>query len=222
MTVFFTTHWTQVLQARGDSPEARAALSELCDSYYAPVFAFVRHNAVGEDSARELTQEFFRRLLSGKGIAAVDPERGRFRSFLLGAVKHFLADMRDHDRRLKRGEGKTPLPLETSILDAHTLSPDREFDRKWALTVLERALSTLEKEKPDHFDILKEWLTGDNKDLSQAAAARTLGTTEGAVKVAIYRLRRRFRDAVKREISQTLNDPAHVHDELAALIDAMR
>src|SRR5687767_6479957 len=106
MMVFATTHWTQVLQARGDSPEAKAALGELCDSYYAPVFAFVRHNAVNEDSARELTQEFFRRLLAGKGIYAVDPQRGRFRSFMLGAVKHFLADVRDHDRRLKRGEGK--------------------------------------------------------------------------------------------------------------------
>jgi RNA polymerase sigma factor (sigma-70 family) len=222
MMVFATTHWTQVLQARGDSPEGRAALSELCDSYYAPVFAFVRHNAVNEDSARELTQEFFRRLLSGKGISAVDPQRGRFRSFLLGAVKHFLADTRDHDRRLKRGEGKTPLPLETQIVDPHMPSPDREFDRKWALTVLARALSTLEKEKPDHFDILKAWLTGDNKELSQAAAAQALGTTEGVVKVAIYRLRRRFRDAVKREIAETLNDPAQVKDELAALIDAMR
>ena len=220
--VFATTHWTQVLQARGDSPEARAALSELCDSYYAPVFAFIRHNAVNEDSARELSQEFFRRLLSGKGIAAVDPQRGRFRSFLLGAVKHFLTDMRDHDRRLKRGEGKTPLPLETQIIDPRTPSPDREFDRKWALTVLERALSTLENEKPDHFDALKPWLTGDSKGLSQAAAAQALGTTEGAVKVAIYRLRRRFRDAVKSEIAQTLNDPAQVQDELAALIDAMR
>ena len=220
--VFATTHWTQVLQARGDSPEARAALSELCESYYSPVFSFIRPNAVNEDSARELTQEFFRRLLSGKGIAAVDPQRGRFRSFLLGAVKHFLADMRDHDRRLKRGEGKGTLALETAIVDAHTLSPDREFDRKWALTVLARALSTLEKEKPDHFDVLKPWLTGDVKDLSQAAAAQALGTTEGAVKVAIYRLRRRFRDTVKREIAQTLHDPAHVHDELAALIDAMR
>lgn len=222
MMVFATTHWTQVLQARGDSPEAKAALSELCDSYYGPVFAFVRHNAVNEDSARELTQEFFRRLLSGKGIYAVDPERGRFRSFLLGAVKHFLADMRDHDRRLKRGEGKTPVELDDVIPDANTLPPDREFDRKWAFTVLDRALAALEKEKADHFDILKPWLTGDAEGLSQAEAAKQLGMNEGAVKVAIFRLRRRFREAVKNEIAQTLNDPAHVRDELAALIAAIR
>jgi RNA polymerase sigma-70 factor (ECF subfamily) len=222
MMVFATTHWTQVLQARGESPEARAALSELCDSYYAPVFSFIRHNAVNEDSARELTQEFFRRLLAGQGIHSVDPQRGRFRSFLLGAAKHFLADMRDHDRRLKRGEGKTPLPLETTIVDAHVLSPDREFDRKWAFTVLDRSLATLTKEKPEHLEILKPWLTGDSKDLSQAEAAKQIGISEGAVKVAVYRLRKRFRELVKAEIAQTLNDPAQVRDELTALIDAIR
>jgi len=222
MMIFATTHWTQVLQARGDSPEAKAALSELCSSYYAPVFAFIRHNAVDEDSARELTQEFFRRLLSGRGIYAVDPERGRFRSFLLGAVKHFLSDMRDHDRRLKRGEGKTPLELEETIIDAQALPPDREFDRKWAFTVLDRALAVLGAEKVDHFDILKPWLTGDSGDLSQADAAKQLGMTEGAVKVAIYRLRRRFRELVKAEVAQTLNDPEQVRDELAALIEAIR
>ena len=222
MMVFATTHWTQVLQARGDSPEGRAALSELCEAYYAPVFAFIRYQVADEDAARELTQEFFRRLLAGKGVHAVDPERGRFRSFLLGAVKHFLADNRDHDRRFKRGEGKAAVTLESSIVDAHTLSPDREFDRKWAFTVLDRALATLGKEKVEHFDVLKPWLTGDSKILSQAEAAKQLSMTEGAVKVAIYRLRRRFRDAVKTEIAQTLNDPAHVQDELTALIEAMR
>ncbi|HZO83899.1 MAG TPA: sigma-70 family RNA polymerase sigma factor [Verrucomicrobiae bacterium] len=220
--VFATTQWTQVLQARGDSPEAKAALSELCDFYYAPVFAFIRHNSFNEEAARELTQEFFSRLLSGKGIRAVDPERGRFRSFLLGAVKHFLSDMRDHDRRVKRGEGRTPLPLETRIVDAHTISPDREFDRKWAFTVLDRSLARLAEEKPEHLDILKPWLTGDSKDLSQADAAKQLGMSEGAVKVAVYRLRKRFRELVKAEIAQTLNDPAQVGDELAALIDAIR
>jgi RNA polymerase sigma factor (sigma-70 family) len=222
MMVFATTHWTQVLQARGESPEARAALSELCDAYYAPVFSFIRHNAANEDAARELTQEFFRRLLSGKGISAVDPERGRFRSFLLGAVKHFLSDARDHDRRLKRGEGKTPLALDEAMVDAQVLPPDREFDRRWAFTVLDRALAALGNDKMEHFEVLKPWLTGDSKDLSQAHAAKELGISEGAVKVAIYRLRRRFRELVKAEIAQTLNDPAQVHNELAALIEAIR
>src|SRR5579863_10148857 len=115
--VFVTTRWTRVLQAKGDSPEARAALSDLCAAYYAPVFAFIRRNAPEEDPARDLTQEFFARLLARGGIDHVDPQRGRFRSFLLGAVKHFLADMRDHDRRLKRGAGQ---PMQS--LDAETES----------------------------------------------------------------------------------------------------
>ena len=103
---FVTTQWTQVLEARGDSPDAQAALSELCAAYYAPVFAFIRRTALDEDAARDLTQEFFARLLARHGIDSVEPERGRFRSFLLGAVKHFLADMRDHAHRLKRGAGR--------------------------------------------------------------------------------------------------------------------
>jgi len=102
---FVTTHWTRVLQARGDSPDAKAALSDLCAAYYNPVFAFIRSHSTDEDSARDLTQEFFARLLARQNISKVDPERGRFRCFLLGAVKHFLADMRDHSQRLKRGGG---------------------------------------------------------------------------------------------------------------------
>src|SRR5205085_3154042 len=109
---FVTTHWTRVLEARGDSPDAKAALSDLCAAYYAPVFAFIRSHSPDEDSGRDLTQEFFARLLARKGISSVDPEHGRFRSFLLGAVKHFLSDMRDHSRRLKRGGGETIESLE--------------------------------------------------------------------------------------------------------------
>jgi RNA polymerase sigma factor (sigma-70 family) len=223
-----------VLEARGDSPEAKAALSDLCAAYYAPVLAFVRRDAPDEDAARDLTQEFFARLLARQGIATVDPQRGRFRSFLLGAVKHFLADMRDHDHRLKRGAGQ---PIESidpgtdtspglQLSDPRAPSPDREFDRKWALTVLSHALATLAEEhkaagRSPHFDALKPWLTGDAETLSQADAARQLGTSEGAVTVAIHRLRRRFREVVKGEIARTLNDPAQVGDELACLVAAL-
>jgi RNA polymerase sigma factor (sigma-70 family) len=231
---FVTTQWTHVLEARGDSPEAKAALSDLCAAYYAPVLAFVRRDAPDEDAARDLTQEFFARLLARQGIATADPQRGRFRSFLLGAVKHFLADMRDHDHRLKRGAGQ---PMESidagtdtspglQLPDPHAPGPDREFDRKWALTVLSRALATLaEDHKVDgrsgHFDALKPWLTGDPATQSQAEAARQLGLSEGAVAVAIHRLRRRFREVVKGEIARTLNDPAQVADELACLVAAL-
>jgi RNA polymerase sigma factor (sigma-70 family) len=231
---FVTTQWTRVLEARGDSPEAKAALSDLCAAYYAPVFAFIRRNTPDEDSARDLTQEFFARLLSRQGVNTVEQGKGRFRSYLLGAVKHFLADMRDHAHRQKRGAGQalesTDPGTDTSpglqLPDANTPGPDREFDRKWALTVLDRALAALAKEleaagKTNHFDTLKPWLTGDTENLSQADAARQLGMNEGAVKVAIHRLRRRFRELVKAELGQTLNDPAHVADELACLLEAL-
>ena len=231
---FVTTQWTRVLQARGDSPEAKAALSDLCAAYYAPVLGFIRGDTSDEDSARELTQEFFARLLARQGIDHVDPHRGRFRSFLLGAVKHFLADMRDRDHRLKRGAGQ---PLESidegtdtspglQVPDPSTPSPDREFDHKWALTLLDRALVVLAQEhqaagKSGQFEALKPWLTGDNEGISQADAARRLGLNEGAAKVAIHRLRRRFRDLIKEEISHTVSDPAQVDQEMRDLMAAL-
>jgi RNA polymerase sigma-70 factor (ECF subfamily) len=223
-----------VLEARGDSPDAKAALSELCAAYYAPVLAFIRRNAPDEDAARDLTQEFFSRLLGRQGIDNVDPQRGRFRSFLLGAVKHFLADVRDHDHRLKRGAGQ---PLESiepgtdtspglELPDANNPSPDLVFDRKWALTLLDRALTVLAQEhkaagKSGQFEALKPWLTGDTENISQAEAARQLDLNEGAVKVAIHRLRRRFREVIKNEIGQTVNDRAQVDEELHYLLEAL-
>jgi RNA polymerase sigma-70 factor (ECF subfamily) len=231
---FVTTQWTRVLEARGESPEAKAALSDLCAAYYAPVFAFIRHNAPDEDAARDLTQGFFARLLARQGVASVDRQRGRFRSYLLGAVKHFLADMRERDSRLKRGGSQRPEPLDPGtdtlpdlqLPDANTPGPDREFDRKWALTVLDRALAALEAEhraagKADQFDTLKPWLTGDTENLSQAEAARQLGLNENAVKVAIHRLRRRFRETIKAEIGQTLSDRSEVDEELGQLLAAL-
>ena len=232
--LFVTTQWTRVLEARGDTPDAKAALSDLCAAYYAPVFTFIRRNAPGEDTARDLTQEFFARLLARHGIENVERERGRFRSYLLGAVKHFLADMRDHNHRLKRGAGQ---PLESldpgtdtspglQLPDPNAPSPEHEFDHKWALTVLDRALAALAGEhkaagKTGQFDALRPWLTGDTENLSQADAARRLGMNESAVKVAIHRLRRRFRELVKAEIGQTLNNPAQVADELSCLLAAL-
>lgn len=231
---FVTTRWTRVLEARGDSPDAKAALGDLCVAYYAPVLAFIRHQTPDEDAARDLTQEFFSRLLARQGIDNVDPQRGRFRSFLLGAVKHFLSDMRDQAHRLKRGAGQlfetidpgTDTSPGLQLPDVNIPSPDREFDRKWALTVLDRALVALAEEhrsagKSEHFEALKPWLTGDAENLPQAEAARQLGINEGAVKVAIHRLRRRFRELVKAEIGQTLNDPSHAGDELACLLAAL-
>ena len=231
---FRTTQWTRVLEARGASPEAKAALSDLCAAYYAPVFAFIRRNAPDEETARDLTQEFFARQLARQGIDTVDPQHGRFRSYLLGAVKHFLAEMRRHAHRLKRGAGQPLESLDSEtgtspgqrVADPNAASPEREFDRKWALTLLDRALASLADEhkrsgKFDHFEALKEWLTADTGSVSQSATARRLGLSEGAVKVAIHRLRRQFRQTIKREISQTVKDPDQVAEEMKLLLEAL-
>ena len=232
--VFATTQWTRVLAARGESPDARAALSELCEAYYRPVLAFIRSWTGDDDRARDLTHDFFSRLLGGKGVAGVDPQRGRFRSFLLGAVKHFLADVRDRELAARRGGQHEHVPLKpetdtspgTDPPDPHAPRLEKEFDRQWALTILDRVLKALASEheqagKSRQFEVLKGWLTGDAEDRSQADDSRLLGMSEGAVKVAIHRLRRQFRELVKREIAQTLEDPAQVADELRYLLSIL-
>ena len=234
---FAPTRWTLVLRARGQSPAAQSALAELCDSYYAPVLAFIRQAVRDEEAARDLTQEFFARLLGRHGLDTVEPGRGRFRSFLLGAVKHFLAHERERNRAAKRGGGEALVSLEGAagpggttvelpILGPPGPPPDAFFDRQWALRVVERAVEALAAEfasagKDDHFNALKPWLIGELQSVSQAEAARQLGLTEGAVKVAIHRLRRRFRDLVKAEIAHTLGEPGQVQEELRYLLEVL-
>jgi RNA polymerase sigma factor (sigma-70 family) len=233
---FLPTRWTLVLRARGESAVAQAALSELCESYYEPVLAFIRHAKHGDDSARDLTQEFFARLLARDGLDTLEQGRGRFRSFLLGAVKHFLADQHDRDRAAKRGGGRTLISIEAGttaetttglqIPDPAGQVPDMVFDRHWALTLIERALNGLAGEfkaagKAAHFEALKPWLLGEVPSLSQADAARELGWSEGAVKVAVHRLRKRFRELVKAEVSQTVGDPAQVAAELRYMVEVL-
>jgi RNA polymerase sigma-70 factor (ECF subfamily) len=234
-SAFAATRWTLVLRARGESVEAQAALSELCEAYYQPVLRFLAGEGRDEDYARELTQEFFSRVLSRSGFDGADPERGRFRSYVLGAVKHFLADVRVRESRQKRGGGIVPEPLQSNdqdtsaglqVADVHAASPDANFDREWALAVMARALEVLQREmtyagKAEQFDALKPWLMGDGPSLSQADAARRLDVTEGAVKVAVHRLRKQFRDVVRAEIAQTLRDPAMVEEELHHLVAAL-
>jgi RNA polymerase sigma factor (sigma-70 family) len=233
---FAPTRWTLVLRARGESPEAQKALSELCEAYYQPVFRFLRRGCRDEDTARELTQEFFARLLSRHVLDSAEPGRGRFRSFLLGVVKHFLSDLRDHDHAAKRGGGQAPISIsagtagetttEVQIPDPTGPPPDSAFDQDWAATLVDRAVQVLASEsvsggKQEQFTTLKPWLLGEVPSLSQAEAARQLGMSEGAVKVAIHRLRKRFRELVKTEIGQTVGDPAQVQDELRYLIEVL-
>jgi RNA polymerase sigma-70 factor (ECF subfamily) len=232
--IFATTHWTRVLQARGESPEARQALSELCEVYWTPVFRFILREGRGEDAARELTQEFFARLLARGGIDTVQPGRGRFRSYLLGAVEHFLADMRDRDHAGRRGGGVPPASLETDTRETRVVPPaaavapvpDTYFDRQWAYALMERALKKLEEEfhgagRRKEFDGLRPWLAGDAGMTSQADAARKLAMSEGAFKVAVHRLRKRFRDLIKADIGRTVESPSEVGEELRYLIEVL-
>lgn len=230
---FMATRWTLVVRAQGESAVAREALGTLCEAYYAPVAAFVRARVGNEEAARDLTQEFFARVLQGGALDAAAPGRGRFRSYLLGAVKHFLADMRDRGLAAKRGGGVEPVPIEAGTDTSPGFEPvapagpamELQFDRQWAFTLLDRALRTLEAEfraagKGGHFEVLKPWLTGAEAG-PQSEAATRLGLNENAVKVAIHRLRARFRELVKAEIAVTVDDPAEGAIELAYLIEVV-
>jgi RNA polymerase sigma-70 factor (ECF subfamily) len=234
---FMATRWTLVMRARRDSPTAQAALEELCEAYYEPVHAFIRRYDGDGEAARDLTQEFFARLLAGRGLGAVEPGRGRFRSYLLGAIKHFIANERDRARSSKRGGGLAVLSsppanadgdtgLESQIPDPAGPPSDAVFDRQWGLTIVSRATARLaaefaEASRAEHFDVLKPWLLGDCEFLSQPDAARQLGITEGAVKVAVHRLRKRFRELVRAEIAPTVDAPGQIHDELRYLLEVL-
>ena len=233
---FAPTRWTLVLRARGASPEAQRALGELCAAYWQPVFRFLRREGRNDDTARELTQEFFARLLARPGLGGVEPGRGRFRADLLGAVKHFLDGERERANAAKRGGGEAPVSLEAhagadtagelQIPDPLAMPQDAFFDRQWAVTMVDRAVATLAAEAEASgrgvpFAALKPWLLGEVPALSQAQTARELGISEGAVKVAVHRLRKRFRELVKVEIAQTVHDPAQAQEELRYLIQVL-
>lgn len=230
---FRTTRWTQVSRAKADSPEGRRALSELCHAYYEPVTAFLRCELGDADAARELTHEFFAEVLGGGAIAHAAQERGRFRSYLLGAVKHFLSHHREAARRLKRGGGVENISLHDtgavearSVPDASVLSPDAAFDRQWALTALARALESLRREcvaegRAEFFEQVKPWLTGDAAHGDQTVLAASCGMNANALKVAVHRLKRRFRQVLKTEVAGTLDDPGLVEAEMRALFAAL-
>ena len=231
---FLTTRWTRVVAARGNSPDARQALSDLCAVNYAPVLRFLRASGHAADEAQELAHEFFANVLEHRSLDGSDPARGRFRSYLLGALKHFVANRRAHGSRLKRGAGSVPVPLETDADTQHgsvpealrTETPDALFDREWALAVIERSLTSIEQESVvagsrEVFQALKPWLTTSAAPPAQADVAAQLGMSEGALKVAIHRLRKRFREAIRREVAQTLHDQGELDAEMQHLIAAL-
>ena len=231
--VFHTTRWTQVRRAKENSPEGRHALSDLCVAYYEPVTTFLRYELRDGDAARELAHDFFAQILAGNGIFNAVKERGRIRSYLLGAVKHYVSHRREAGKRLKRGGGAEMLPLDDDespladvIPDNTTLSPDADFDRQWALTVVAHALDALKRECADagrtaFFEQVKPWLVGDASHGDQAALAVACGMNANAFKVAVHRLRQRYRELVREEVAGTLEDPGLIDSEMHALFAAL-
>jgi RNA polymerase sigma-70 factor (ECF subfamily) len=225
---FPTTRWTLVVAA-GDPhrKEARSALVYLCENYWYPLYAYLRRRGYSADEAQDLTQEFFVRMLEGRYLDRADPEKGRFRSFILTSLKFFVADEEDRQRARKRGGG-TVVPLEFSSGEqryqrepAHDETPERIFERRWALAVLDQVVEKLRNEfvhhgHLEHFERLKVFLLGQS-DAPYAALAREMNTSEGALKVAIHRLRKRYRELFRQEIADTVADPAEVESELRFL-----
>jgi RNA polymerase sigma factor (sigma-70 family) len=228
---FPTTRWTLVVAA-GDPrrKDARSALVSLCEKYWYPLYAYLRRRGYAPDQAQDLTQEFFMRVLEGRYLDRADPEKGRFRSFILTSLKFFAADEQDRQRAQKRG-GAAAVSLEFSSGESgeeryqrepgHNETPDRIFERRWALSMLERVMDRLRDEfvqhgRPENFERMKVFLLGQS-EAPYADLAREMNTSEGALKVAIHRLRKRYRELLRQEIADTVADPAEVESELRYL-----
>jgi RNA polymerase sigma factor (sigma-70 family) len=231
--VFATTHWTVVLAAgRRSTPQSDEALQQLCKTYWFPLYAYVRRRGHTKEDAEDLTQAFFARFLARNYLEGLNAERGRFRAFLLASLKNFLANEWHKSQRQKRGGGEVPLSLDWQTADRkfqvaamNEPSPDRAFDREWALALLAKVIERLQKEceadgKAKLFEQLKIFLTAGRDGTAQAEIAKSLGMEEGAVRVAIHRLRKRYRVLLRAEIAQTLSDGADVDEEMRALFGA--
>jgi RNA polymerase sigma factor (sigma-70 family) len=229
-----TTQWTLVLAgAETGTPAGEAALAGLCGLYWRPVYAFIRRQGHDVDAAHDLTQEFFARMLEKHYLGAVRRERGRFRSFLLASVRHFLSNERDRTRALKRGGGRQILSIDVELteqrwhIEPHDAdTPETVFDRQWALALLEHVLERLRDEfvasgRRARFEALKPLLTGDAEACDYRALAASLGTSEGAIKVAAHRLRRRYRDLLREEIAALVDSPDEVEDEMRHLLRSL-
>jgi RNA polymerase sigma-70 factor (ECF subfamily) len=232
--VFATTRWTVVLTA-GDkgAPQADAALEDLCRTYWYPLYAYVRRQGHSREDAEDLTQAFFARLLEKNYLEGISSTGGKFRAFLLVAVKRFLANEWDRANRQKRGGGVAPLSLDWQDADtryqinpADNVSPDKLYDRAWAVTVLERVITRLRDEnsgdgKAKIYAQLQRFLMVGKDDISYGHTAAALQLSEGAVRVAVHRLRRRYRELLREEIAQTLSDPAQADEEMQVLFSAL-
>jgi RNA polymerase sigma-70 factor (ECF subfamily) len=225
-----TTHWSVVLTAaHSDTTQARDALAKLCQTYWHPLYAYVRRRGFSPEDAEDLTQGFFAALLERNAVAAVSPDKGRFRSFLLASLNHFLSDQWDKARAQKRGGGKV-VSFDTQTAEtwleqvpSQNLTPEKAFELRWAITLLEQVYRKLEEEhrqqgKAESFDVLRTTLAGPGNAAPYAELGQRLGLNEGAVKVAVHRLRQRYRTLLRETIAETVATEAEVEEELRYLL----
>jgi RNA polymerase sigma factor (sigma-70 family) len=231
---FQTTHWSVVVSAgKARSSQSAEALEKLCRIYWPPLYSFIRRQGHGEADAQDLTQEFFARLLARNDFETVDPRKGKFRTFLLAALTHFLANERDRAGAAKRGGGQRIISLDEMRAEqtggwepSSDLSPDKLFDARWAMTVLEQALARLAEEmtaggKQGQFEQLKGFLTEEPGEGEYAAIAGGWGTTSQTVAVMVHRLRRRYQELVRTEVAHTVESPLEVEAEMRLLLEAL-
>jgi RNA polymerase sigma-70 factor (ECF subfamily) len=232
---FPTTQWSVVLAAqRGEGTAARAALEALCGAYWYPLYAYVRGRGHDPDTARDLTQAFFADLLGRRFLESVEPSKGRFRAFLLASLKNFLSHEREREGALKRGAAAVTVSLDAQDAEGRferepvdQLTPEEIFERRWGLTIMERAMDRLEAEsgseaRPVQFERLHPYLTGAEPHVPYREVAADLGLSEGAVKTAVYRLRKDYGRLLRQEIAATVADPAEIDDELRHLLAVIR
>jgi len=230
--VFPQTRWSVVLAARQPTPESAAALEIICRDYWYPLFAYVRRCGKSPHDAQDLTQEFFCRLLEKRWLDSADREKGKLRSFLILALKRFMSNEWDRASAQRRGGGRPHAQMDTAFaesrfaMDSHSLAPEETFDRQWALTLISLTTARLRAEfaaagKPGDYDALKHCLLADRGAIDYAAVAKQLGANEAAARVAVHRLRRRFREIYREEISQTLAEGADLEAELRHLAAAL-
>ena len=232
---FATTQWSLIARVGSDrTVEAGNALEVLCRKYWPPLYHFARRRGHTQQDAEDLTQGFFAELLESGSITRADANRGRFRTFLLAAFQHYQSHQRERAAAMKRGGGRAIVSLEAmreasaghAMESSDSETPEKAYDRMWALSVLDHAMDALRRDysilgKEKFFDELKDAIWGGRGEESHAEIARRLGSTEGAIRVALHRLRMRFRDQLRTEVAATLDDPAQIEDELRHLIDAL-
>ena len=234
---FATTHWSMVLRASSHpSSQSLGALEKLCRAYWYPLYAYVRRKGTDDHGAQDLTQEFFSRLLQDNSLASVQPSKGRFRSFLIASLNHYLANDWKHSQRQKRGGGHTQFSLDEEIAEgryrhepADHFTPEKAFERRWAETLLQGVLDRLRDEwerkatgeATCRFDDVKPFLLDGRESAPFAEAARRLGVTEASLKWAVHKLRKRYGEIFREEISHTVSGPDEIEDEIRHLFSVM-